>query len=58
MLVAPETQFELQTRVESQNFNLRLLQFFDFFNLRLHISSTSDAMAEIIGFVNPCSRWE
>jgi hypothetical protein len=38
MSVAPETQFELQTRVESQNFNFSLLQsltssIFDFFNL-------------------------
>jgi hypothetical protein len=44
-------------------FKLRLLEtsissIFDFFNLRLHISSTSNAMAKIIGFLNPLSRWE
>jgi hypothetical protein len=53
----------LQSSVSS-NFDfiyLRLLEifnFFDFFKLRLYIFSTSNAMAKIVGFLNPLSRWE
>jgi hypothetical protein len=35
MSVAPETQFELQTRVESPNFKSLTSSIFDFFNLSI-----------------------